>query len=111
MNKTIKPNIKISKLDPIVYHLLDQHPNFPEVEHLRQSKPDLIRFETGMNASCALGEFITPGYSLLISKHDHPNYLGHGIGDYIKDEFPYSRFTKNEEPDLPIMGFTRGNYL
>lgn len=105
MNKTNKSNHKKSR--PHVYHLLYQREEstFQVQHHLPQSKSDLLLFETGINATCALSEFSVSGCSTLIAKQDHVNLHGVELGAYIKNGFPCGRDSRNKDPDLPHRRF------
>ena len=81
--------------------------NFPEVQTFLSNKsPDILALcETGLNESIPDCEFDVPGFSRLISKHDHLNRHMHGLGVYIKEGLPCARETSHEEINSPYMCF------
>ena len=64
--------------------------NFAAVQSFLSTKsPDILALcETGLDESISDRDFDVPGYSTLITKHDHHNRHLHGLGVYIKDGLP-----------------------
>ena len=61
--------------------------------------------ETNLDDSISEREFDVPGYSTLITKHDHLNRHLHGLGVYIKDGLPCARDISLDELNSPYMCF------
>ena len=59
--------------------------NFSSIQSFLQvNSPDLLALcETNLDDSISDREFDVPGYSTLITKHDHLNRHLHGLGVYI----------------------------
>ena len=81
--------------------------NFSSIQSfLHVNSPDLLALcETNLDDSISDREFDVPGYSTLITKHDHLNRHLHGLGVYIKDGLPCARDISHEELNSPYMCF------
>ena len=81
--------------------------NFAAVQSFLSTKsPDILALcETGLDESISDREFDVPGFSTLVTKHDHLNRHMHGLGVYIKDGLPCARDTSHEDLNSPFMCF------
>ena len=71
---------------------------------LSTKSPDILALcETGLDESISDREFDVPGFSTLVTKHDHLNM--HCLGVYIKDGLPCARDTSHEDLNSPFMCF------
>ena len=79
--------------------------NFTDVESLLHStKPSVLCLcETNLDSSISERDFDVPGYSTLITKHDHLRRHMHGLGIYIKTGTPCARVPSFEDPDQPYI--------
>lgn len=79
--------------------MCDLRAKFIYVElHLQQSKPDFL-FLSKKKVSIPLQKLTIQGYLPIITKQDHLNRHGDGLGAYIKCGFPCGRDTKAEDTD------------
>lgn len=78
LNKEIKPNFTKTKIDPrfTISCTNVRGSKFPELElGLLKTKLDiLILFETGIDCSIPVQEFVISDYPPLIAEHDHQNH-------------------------------------
>ena len=67
--------------------------NWSDVQSfLYQKSPDMLALsETNIDESVDIKEFDIPGYSPLITKHDHLHRNMHGLGFFVKDGLPCAR--------------------
>lgn len=75
LNKEIKPNFTKTKIDPrfTISSTNVRGSKFPELE-LKNKIDILILFETGIDSSIPVQEFVISAYPPLIAKHDHQNH-------------------------------------